>query len=110
MVSIMLTSCAPLKTRSVTENSTDVNSLVSYQRDIKPMMRMSCTPCHFPERGRGKMLNTYEATKFNINEILRRVQLPPGHNDAMPYKEKKLPLSNEQVELIKKWVAGNFNR
>src|SRR5210317_2165417 len=57
--------------------------LISYNKDILPMMTQKCTPCHFPERGRKKMLDTYAATKMNIEDILYRVQLPVNHEDFM---------------------------
>ncbi|MEZ4918118.1 MAG: hypothetical protein R2792_03340 [Saprospiraceae bacterium] len=78
--------------------------LVSYAADIKPIMDASCTPCHYPEKGRKKMLDTYAATKDNAGEILKRVQLPADDIEFMPFKSKKTPLTEEQIALFKKWA------
>jgi uncharacterized membrane protein len=78
---------------------------VSYNNDILPLMTQKCTPCHFPDRGKKKMLNTYLATRENIKDILYRVQLPATHEDFMPFKSKREPLTQEEIVLIKNWLS-----
>ena len=78
-------------------------SAVSYTADILPIMERSCTPCHFPETGKKKLLNTYEATKENIVDIVNRIQLPAEEIKFMPFKSKKTPLSAEEIKLFKDW-------
>ncbi|KAA3637029.1 MAG: hypothetical protein DWQ02_07360 [Bacteroidetes bacterium] len=80
------------------------NQVVSYEKDILPLMERSCTPCHFPDQGRVKMLDTHEATKANVNGILYRVQLPSDDENFMPFKNKREPFSAEEVALFKKWM------
>lgn len=82
---------------------------ISYSKHILPIMTEKCTPCHFPDRGRKKMLNTYEATRDNIEDILYRVQLPVNHEDYMPFKSKREPLTVAEINLIKDWVAQEMN-
>jgi hypothetical protein len=77
---------------------------VFYEKDIKPIMVASCTPCHFPEQGRKKMLDTYATTKDNIGEIIKRLELPVSDEAFMPFKSKKPPLTTAQVQLFKDWV------
>ena len=64
----MWVSCKPTqktaKAPEVTETTT------SYNEDIAPIMKRSCTPCHFPEEGRKKMLDTYEAASKNVHDII----------------------------------------
>ena len=83
--------------------------LISYNKDILPMMKQKCTPCHFPERGRKKMLDTYVATKNNIEDILYRVLLSENHEDFMPFKSKKEPLTEAEIKLMKKWVSTGMS-
>ena len=78
---------------------------VSYARQIQPIMVQKCTPCHFPEQGRKKMLDTYEATRDNVQDILHRVQLPADHIEYMPFKGKKEALTAGEIDLLKQWVA-----
>lgn len=81
------------------------NNQVSYERDLLPLMQRSCTPCHFPDQGRVKMLDTYEATKTNINGIIYRVELPAEDKNFMPFKSKRQALSAEEIALFKEWMA-----
>jgi len=81
----------------------EINTGVSYARNIKPIMLESCTPCHFPEKGRKQLLDSYAATARFIDDIIYRVQLPPDSSEFMPYKSKKMPLSKDSIQLLIDW-------
>lgn len=83
---------------------------VSYRDHIKPMMENSCTPCHFPEKGQKKLLNTFEAMVESIDDIIYRVQLPVDSIEYMPYKQKKLPLSTKEIQILKNWYDQGIAR
>lgn len=87
-----------------------VDSHVSYSDHIKPMLENSCTPCHYPEKGKKKLLNTYEAVAEDIDEIIYRVQLPSDSSEFMPYKSKKLPLSAVEIQVLKNWNDQGLGR
>jgi len=76
---------------------------ISYARNIQPLMAESCTPCHFPERGKKELLDTYDATARFIDDIIYRVQLPPDSSQFMPFKSKKMPLTLDQIQLLIDW-------
>lgn len=76
---------------------------VSYVRNIQPIMAESCTPCHYPERGKKELLDTYDATARFIDDIIFRVQLPADSSEFMPYKSKKMPLTLDQIQLLIDW-------
>jgi hypothetical protein len=78
---------------------------VSYETDIKPIMMRSCSPCHFPEKGRKKHLDTYEAVSGSVSQIIKMVSLDPSDEHFMPYESKKQPLSEQEIELFKTWKA-----
>lgn len=82
--------------------------LVSYTKDVEPIMVKYCTPCHFPETGKKKLLNTYTSTRDNIADIVSRVQLPQSDLKFMPYKLKKEPLSDSLITILKKWGKTGF--
>ena len=88
--------------KNVTSNKNEV--LVTYTQNIAPLLERSCTPCHFPEQGKKKMLNTFDAVKENITEMLMRVQLPVSDEKYMPFKSKKPALTNEEIDVLKMWV------
>jgi uncharacterized membrane protein len=83
-------------------------SMVSYESKIQPLIVQSCTPCHFPEQGKKKFLDTYAAAKSNIQDIIARVELPADDPKFMPFKSKKPALTAEEVDLLKSWVAQGF--
>ncbi len=81
---------------------------ITYTGHIRPIMVEKCTPCHFPKEGKKKMLDTYTATKNNITEILGRIELPPEDEAFMPFKSKKPPLTDAEIELFESWVSGGM--
>lgn len=96
-------------TKRTSAKSTVVSApTVTYQKDILPIMKERCTPCHFPEQGKKKMLDTYEATKTNIADILDRVQLPQEDVKFMPFKNKKEPLNDSLIAVIMEWKKQNM--
>lgn len=104
-VSITLQFCKTSQTKQVGYEDKGSEFKITYTKHILPMMIIKCTPCYFPDQGRKKMLNTYEATRDNVEDILYRVVLPVSHKDYMPYKSKKEPLTEAEINLIKNWVG-----
>jgi hypothetical protein len=95
--------CKPVQKTVSTQTAAPLVT-VTYEKDIKPLMLNHCTPCHFPEKGKKKMLDTYVATKDNISEILTRIQLPADDERFMPFRSKMPPLSADQIQLFKDWA------
>ncbi len=96
---------APQHTTAVPLAQIPADQVVSYEKNIMPIVVRSCSPCHFPEEGNKKMLNTYEAVRDNIADIVDRVQLPADEARFMPFKSKKEPLSKSEIGELKKWMA-----
>ncbi len=85
-----------------------VQPAITYMKDIAPIMQARCTPCHFPEQGKKKFLDTYAATRDNIDDIINRVELPQSDPKFMPFKNKKEPLSDSLVMVFKQWKELNM--
>lgn len=81
---------------------------LSYKKDIVPIMRNSCAPCHFPPDGRVEPLDTYEAVQNNIAAVLERIKLPKDHRKFMPYQNKKPAVSDSLVVVIENWLKQNM--
>ncbi|MTI38161.1 hypothetical protein [Fulvivirga lutimaris] len=96
--SIIFQNCKPQQKVS------DSEKLISYEVDIKPLMVRSCTPCHFPENGKKKMLDTHDKVVADISEIIRRIELQPEEKGYMPFKSKREAFSPEEIALLKTWV------
>ena len=108
LLSISLQFCKSSK--STVSDSSKSEPLISFEQHISPIMALKCTPCHFPERGKKKLLHTYEATKENIDDILIRVQRPADDPKFMPFKSKKEPLTSTEIALFKKWLAQGMSK
>lgn len=83
-------------------------SAVSYDKDIKPIMIASCTPCHFPDEGKKKHLDSYNAVSSNIDDIIKRVKMPQDEKGFMPFQLKKPALTAEEIALFESWKASGL--
>ena len=90
--------------RTVAASKADAKEVpVSYEADVAPIMVDRCTPCHFPDGGKKKFLDTYAAVSNNIDDIIFRVELPQDSARFMPFKNKKEPLSDSMIAVLKTW-------
>jgi uncharacterized membrane protein len=78
---------AQKNTAASTTDTTNVQSIVA----------TSCSPCHVGDGAKLKRLDSYDAVKSNIDDIVRRIQLNPTDKGFMPFKHPKLPDSTIQV-------------
>ena len=105
-VLLFLSACLVFSFCTTTKNAagkkTDTPTY-TYVKDIAPIMVQRCTPCHFPETGKKKHLDTYVAVSTTIDDILTRVQLPHDDPKFMPFKLKKEPLSDSLIMVLKVW-------
>ena len=76
---------------------------VTYERDIKPILATSCTPCHFPGGISPYKWENYDAVKYKISIIIDRVNKEPGTKNFMPRDGTKL--SPETIAILRKWVS-----
>ena len=86
--------------------------------EARGVLAHSCTKCHGQQKQKGGLrLDTKEAAlkggddgavlapgKPAESELLRRVSLAKGHEDAMPPKDG--PLDGRDLETLRKWVAA----
>lgn len=101
---ILFSNCtATKKTTGTSVNEPMARPTFTYEKDVAPILQASCAPCHFPETGKKKPLDSYDAVSKNMDDILARVQLPIDHDGYMPFKSKKPALTQPQIELLKKW-------
>lgn len=84
---------------------------------VLPMMQSKCVGCHNEGKNKGglvltsyvKMMvggeseNTIVPGDALESELVRRITLPSEHDDFMP-SEGKLPLTDQEVVLIKWWI------
>jgi hypothetical protein len=74
---------------------------ITFTDDVLPLINQYCSTCH--TTGPKTLYTDYNNTSRDINLILDRIQRKPGSAGFMP---KNLPpLSVEQVQLFKDWLA-----
>src|SRR5688572_24900518 len=94
---------------------------VDFAKSIQPVLEKRCIECHGKEKQKvGLRLDSKDAAlkgsedgkviivgKPDESSLVKRISLPEGHDDIMPPKGD--PLTKEQIELIKKWIAEGAN-
>ena len=49
---------------------------ISYASDVAPIIKRSCSPCHFPEqKGKKDPLDSYKRMQKEIMEVIARVEM-----------------------------------
>ena len=81
---------------------------VSFEKQVLPIMQSSCTPCHFPPGGNKAPLDTYDAVKGHISDVIARVKLPVTDAKFMPFKSKKPALTTDQIAVLEEWQKQNM--
>ena len=81
-------------------------TMVSYATNVQPVVMANCSPCHVGSNAKQKKLDSYDALKNNIDEIVSRIQKNPDEKGFMPFKHAKLPDSTIQVFV--NWRANGF--
>ena len=98
-------------------NLEDVEEAVIYTDVIQPILSDRCVSCHNPSKRKGRLeLDTPEgilnggeegeifvAGRSSESEIMRRILLPPDHEDHMPPAGKP-PLTVAEATLIRWWI------
>ncbi len=83
---------------------------------VRTILAHHCFQCHSSDKTEGKLRLDQKDLVFKggesgpvivpgnaqQSELVRRIQLPPGHKEAMPGKGK--PLDGEAIALIKLWI------
>lgn len=87
-----------------------------FNRDIRPILSNACFHCHGPDeanRGADLRLDDEETAKeyaivpgdLEASEVIRRIT-SDDPDERMPPPDSKRSLTAEQVDTIKRWVAG----
>ncbi len=93
---------------------------VDFNRDVRPILSNHCYACHGPDEKVRKgdlRLDTFDGAtgktggaaglvpgKPDVSELLQRVALDAGHEDAMPPKKTGKHLSAKEVATLKIWI------
>ncbi|MBL8755843.1 MAG: YHS domain-containing protein [Planctomycetes bacterium] len=102
----------------VAQEPTPAVAPVDFQKQIAPMLLARCIDCHGPKEQKGDLRLDAKAHLFpqgdeaewsvvpgkpDDSDLLRRLGLPADDDDVMPAKGE--PLTKEQQELFRRWIA-----
>jgi hypothetical protein len=92
----LLSSCVYHK---IEENPDPENAMITFTKDIRPLMISRCGACHKED---GEIdFAIYTNTVSNIDLILHRVQRDQAALGFMP--QDGAPLSSDEIQLLKQW-------
>ncbi len=104
----MIVACSK-KTTAPASQKTYQGPQISYASDVAPIIKRSCSPCHFPaQNGKKDPLDSYKSMQKEIIEVIARVEMDEDNIKFMPYKKKKQSLSKDEIKLLKNWAQGGF--
>jgi cytochrome c-type biogenesis protein CcmH/NrfG len=88
----------------------EANPVVTFNRDIAPIIFKNCAPCHRPGEAGPFPLLTYEDVKKHAGQIVdvtKQRIMPPWLPEPQPLKfADEAWLSDGELDLIQKWVDG----
>ena len=94
----------------------DSDHLISFNRDIRPILNAKCMRCHGGVRAMGGFNLLFEATALGDTEAGRPAILPGDHQNSELFRRivsddpelrmplEAAPLSTEEIELISRWI------
>jgi mono/diheme cytochrome c family protein len=98
---VVLTACESRTYEEISDN-TPIAEVVTYTKDVKPIIDANCISCHSPGV---QALTNYSQVKTNINTIIDRISRANGDPQKMPQGGS---LSPSQINIITKWKADGL--
>jgi uncharacterized membrane protein len=77
---------------------------VTYDKDIKAILVLRCTPCHLAGGTNPNKWDTFSAASAKVATILDRIQRAPGTAGAMP-RGATSQIPADEIAKIKQWVT-----
>lgn len=107
IISLALVSVAcESRTYEEISDKTPVAELVTYNKDVKPIIDANCISCHSPTGSASfQPWTNYGQVKNNIDKIIDRIGRPIGDPQKMPQGGS---LSPTQISIITKWKADGL--
>jgi hypothetical protein len=103
---VLFVACESRTYEEISDN-TPIPEVVTYTKDVKPIVDNNCIVCHSPGGAASfQPWTSYDQVKGHIDDILDRIQRPAGDPLKMP---KGGALSQPQINIFIKWKADGLN-
>jgi hypothetical protein len=80
--------------------------VMTYEKNVLPLIQESCTPCHITGKGNKKSLDNYVNAKDFADDILLRIQKNPTDKGYMPMRNPKL--SDSAIAVFADWKKAGL--
>ncbi|OCK51859.1 hypothetical protein BA768_15230 [Chryseobacterium sp. CBo1] len=88
-------------------DKTPVAEVVTYNKDVKPIIEANCISCHSPGGPASfQPWTSYNQVKNNIDKIIDRINRPTGDPQKMPQGGS---LSPSQISIFTKWKVDGLS-
>lgn len=107
IISLALVSIAcESRTYEEISDKTPIAELVTYNKDVKPIIEANCIVCHAAGGSASfQPWTSYNHMKNNVDKIIDRINRPVGDPQKMPQGGS---LSTTQISIITKWKADGL--
>jgi hypothetical protein len=103
---LMILSCKESIIKPIESEPTELNGLVTFNKDIKPMFTSKCSPCHADGGDRNNKYVDYNTAKTLITGIIGRITKDVSDPLFMPKNGTKL--NKAEMDLVNKWIDGGL--
>ena len=90
--------------------STSLSMDVDFEKDIKPIFERHCVSCHGPEKDESFRIDdrddalAYVEAGSSEDSDMYLLLVTDDEEELMPPPEDGIPLTKEQIELVKNWI------
>jgi hypothetical protein len=105
LVAFALLNCEKSK-KVVPVSETETSKIITFNKDIKPILSSKCSPCHTAGGDRNNKYEDYNTAKTLLTGIIGRIIRDPSDPLFMPKNGEKL--TKTQMDLINKWIEDGL--
>jgi hypothetical protein len=99
---LMILSCKENTIKPTDNETVTTSKFVTFNKDIKPMFVLKCSPCHAEGGDRNNKYVEYNTAKTLITGIIGRIKKDVSDPLFMPKNGTKL--NKTEMDLVNKWI------
>jgi hypothetical protein len=106
IVGIFIFSCSETSPKPSETATADVDKIITFDKNIKPLFTARCSPCHLKGGDRSNKYDDYNTCKTLITGIMGRVRKEQNEPLYMPKNGTKL--SKSEMETLNRWIEDGL--
>jgi uncharacterized membrane protein len=101
-ISIFIFSCKKSNKVEPVDDTLELNQIVTWDKNIKPLFSSRCSPCHTAGGDRTNKYDDYNTSKTLITGIIGRIKKQSSEPLFMPKNGTKL--NQKEMALVNAWI------